>query len=46
MGMLKGFSSSPAALLACLVAGALVGRFLPDLGGVAAVLGQVYLGVV
>jgi hypothetical protein len=33
-------------LLACLIAGALVGRFFPDLGAMAAVLGQLYLGVV
>jgi aerobic C4-dicarboxylate transport protein len=46
MGVLKRLSSSPAALLACLVAGALVGRFFPDLGSAAAVLGQVYLGIV
>jgi len=46
MGLLKKLSSSPPALLACLVAGALVGRFLPDLGAVTAVLGQLYLGIV
>ena len=46
MGFLKRFASSPIALLACLVAGGLVGRFVPDLGAYAAVLGQVYLGVV
>ncbi|MDB5871419.1 MAG: sodium:dicarboxylate symporter [Ramlibacter sp.] len=46
MGVLKRLSSSPPALLVCLVAGGLVGRFFPDLGAVAAVLGQVYLGVI
>jgi Na+/H+-dicarboxylate symporter len=44
--MLKRISASPPALLACLVAGGLVGRFVPDLGAVASVLGQVYLGIV
>jgi len=46
MGFLKKLSSSGITLLACLVAGALVGRFLPDWGAAAAVLGQIYLGVV
>jgi len=46
MGFLKKLSSSPAALLACLVAGALVGYFLPDLGGSAVIFGQLYLAVV
>ncbi|MEP6791328.1 MAG: cation:dicarboxylase symporter family transporter [Ramlibacter sp.] len=46
MGFLRRFAVSPIALLACLVAGGLVGRFVPDLGAYAAVLGQVYLGVV
>jgi aerobic C4-dicarboxylate transport protein len=46
MGLLKKLSASPPALLACLVAGGLVGRFFPDLGTFAALLGQLYLGVV
>jgi aerobic C4-dicarboxylate transport protein len=46
VGLLKRLAASPPALVACLVAGALVGRFVPDLGAVAAVLGQVYLGVI
>ena len=46
MGVLSKLSSSPPALLACLVAGGLVGRFFPDLGLWTALLGQVYLGVV
>ena len=46
MGLLKKLSSSPPALLACLVAGGLVGRFFPDLGELAALLGQLYLGIV
>jgi hypothetical protein len=36
MGFLKRLSSSPPALVACLVAGALVGRFFPELGTMAA----------
>jgi len=46
MGLLKKLSASPPALVACLAAGALVGRFAPELGSVTAVLGQIYLGVV
>ena len=46
MGLLKRLAASPPALLACLVAGGLVGRFFPDLGSVAALLGQLYLGIV
>ncbi|MBI2771779.1 MAG: cation:dicarboxylase symporter family transporter [Burkholderiales bacterium] len=46
MGFLRRFAGSPLALLACLVAGGLVGRFVPEMGAYAAVLGQVYLGVV
>ncbi len=46
MGLLKKLSASPAALLACLIAGGLVGHFLPDTGSAAALLGQVYLGVI
>jgi len=46
MGLLKNLSASPPALLACLVAGGLVGHFVPDIGMAAAVLGQMYLGVV
>ncbi|MBX3660539.1 MAG: cation:dicarboxylase symporter family transporter [Ramlibacter sp.] len=46
MGFLKTFAGSPAALLACLAAGALVGHFYPGLAAYATMLSQVYLGVV
>jgi aerobic C4-dicarboxylate transport protein len=46
MGFLKRLSGSPPALLACLVAGGLVGYFFPGPGAWAAVLGQLYLGVI
>lgn len=46
MGVLKKLSASPPALLAFLVAGGLVGHFLPDFGAGAALLGQMYLGVI
>lgn len=46
MGFLTRLSGNPLALLACLIAGALVGIFLPELGASAAVLSQLYLGVV
>lgn len=46
VGVLKKLSASPAALLACLIAGGLVGSFFPDLGAAAAVLGQLYLGII
>jgi aerobic C4-dicarboxylate transport protein len=46
MGLLNKVAASPPALLACVVAGALVGRFAPEAGAVTAVLGQVYLGIV
>ncbi|MBX3585772.1 MAG: cation:dicarboxylase symporter family transporter [Ramlibacter sp.] len=46
MGFLKTFASSPAALLACLIAGAMVGRFYPGLSTYATTLSQVYLGIV
>lgn len=46
MGFLKKFSGSPLALVACLIAGALVGRFFPELGTESVVLSQLYLGIV
>lgn len=46
MGFLNKLSGSPAALFACLVAGALVGHFFPGPGAWATVLGQLYLGVI
>lgn len=46
MGFLTRLSANPLALLACLVAGALVGIFLPGVGADAGVLSQLYLGVV
>ncbi|MGE0331579.1 MAG: dicarboxylate/amino acid:cation symporter [Ramlibacter sp.] len=46
MGFLTRLSGNPLALLACVVAGALVGIFLPELGTSAAVLSQLYLAVV
>lgn len=46
MGFLTRLSGNPFALLACLIAGALVGIFLPELGADAAVLSQLYLAVV
>lgn len=46
MGFLKRLAASPPALLACLIAGGLLGYFFPDTGMRAAVLGQLYLAVV
>jgi len=46
MGLLKKLASSPPALLGCLIAGALLGHFLPEIGAKASLLGQLYLGVV
>jgi len=46
MGFLKKLSGNPFALLACLVAGALVGRYFPQFGEQAAVFTQIYLGIV
>lgn len=46
MGFLKKLSSNPLLLLACLMAGLLVGWLVPVLGTYAAVLGQMYLEVV
>ncbi len=46
MGFLTRFAGNPLVLLACLIAGALVGMLLPNVGADAAVLSQLYLGVV
>jgi len=46
MGFLKKLSANPAALLACALAGGLVGRFFPELSGLATVLSQIYLGII
>jgi Na+/H+-dicarboxylate symporter len=46
MALLKRLSSSPPALIGLAIAGALLGRFFPDMGAVVAVFGQVYLGVI
>ena len=46
MGILKRISRNPAALLACIIAGAFLGLSLPEVGARAFVLGQLYLAVV
>lgn len=46
MGFLKKVYGSLAGLLACLVAGAMVGKFVPEFGDWASVLAQLYLGVI
>ncbi len=46
MGVLKKLSGNPFALLACLVAGVLVGWLVPALGVYAELVAQIYLAVV
>lgn len=46
MGLLTKIAGSPAALLACVVAGVGIGRLFPELGAVTALPGQLYLGIV
>lgn len=46
MGLLKKLYGSFAGLLACLIAGAMVGQFVPDFGGWAVVVTQLYLGII
>jgi Na+/H+-dicarboxylate symporter len=46
VGILKRLAGSPPALLACLIAGGLLGHFLPETGLRAALFGKLYLAVV